>query len=565
VAVAEAASTGEPAGRPVEAPEAAPVAGVRPVRIRYFVRLKLRMIGNGLRGNAARIVAFCLSLFFGVWLAGTGFLLFSVSGVTNRPDAGLVVAAIGGAAVVLGWLLLPLLFFGVDETLDPARFALLPLPRRTLALGMLAGACVGVPGVATAVAFTGAVVAGGARAGLAGAAVGLAGALLSLLLCVVLSRAVTSAFAGLLRSRRVRDLTAFLLALAGASVGPVQLLAQSFAVHPSLAPALSAARILGWTPFAAGFAAPYDLVHGQPLLALVRLAIVAVSVLGLLWWWSTTLESAMVGTEASGSAGRRSDRLRGGAVGALVPAPLRRVRPDPYLGILARELRYWSRDPRRRSGLISITVSGAVVPLALQLAGEGHASSLPFAAGLAGVLGAVLLANQFGFDGSAYAMHMLAAVRGRTELRARASALALVFVPLIVLIIVAVGLFTHAGRLVVPALGTVVAAFGSSIAVSSVLSILAAYPLPDSRNAFAVNAGSGSTKGLLALVGMVASVALALPVLLAAALLPRDLVALVLPAGLAWGVAAALLGTYIGGDMLERRGPELLVAVTENR
>ena len=39
---------------------------------------------------------------------------------------------LGGGLLVLGWLLLPLVFFGVDETLDPARFALLPLPRRTL-------------------------------------------------------------------------------------------------------------------------------------------------------------------------------------------------------------------------------------------------------------------------------------------------------------------------------------------------------------------------------------------------------------------------------------------------
>ncbi len=34
-----------------------------------------------------------------------------------------------GAAVVLSWTLVPLLFFGVDETIDPARFALLPVPR----------------------------------------------------------------------------------------------------------------------------------------------------------------------------------------------------------------------------------------------------------------------------------------------------------------------------------------------------------------------------------------------------------------------------------------------------
>ena len=49
---------------------------------------------------------------------------------------------------MLGWLLLPLVFFGVDETLDPARFALLPLPRRTLVTGLFAAALIGVPALA---------------------------------------------------------------------------------------------------------------------------------------------------------------------------------------------------------------------------------------------------------------------------------------------------------------------------------------------------------------------------------------------------------------------------------
>src|SRR5439155_6632693 len=134
--------------------------------------------------------------------------------------------------------------------LDPARFALLPLRPRTLAAGMLAAACVGIPGLATAVALVGAVVGAGVRGGALAAVVGLAGAALGLLLCVVLSRAVTSGFAALLRSRRVRDLTALLLALFAASIGPIQLFVRSLAVHTSFAPVVRVAHVLGWTPLA---------------------------------------------------------------------------------------------------------------------------------------------------------------------------------------------------------------------------------------------------------------------------------------------------------------------------
>src|SRR5205823_3834043 len=249
------------------------VTATAPVRTRYFVRLKLRLLRNGLRGPGTRVFGFVLGLVVGFWMAAAGFLWFLLAGLEPRADIGLVTVVFTGSAIVLGWVLLPLLFFGVDETLDPARFALLPLPRRTLARGMLAAAAVGIPGVATAVALAGAVVAAGTRGGVPGAAVGLAGAVLTLLLCVAASRALTSAFAALLRSRRARDLTALLLAVVAASVGPIQLFANSLAVHASLAPVLRAARVLAWTPLGAGFAAPYDIVAHRPLLAAARLAI----------------------------------------------------------------------------------------------------------------------------------------------------------------------------------------------------------------------------------------------------------------------------------------------------
>ncbi len=47
----------------------------------------------------------------------------------GAAEAGYVVAVlVRWPSSSLAWTLVPLLFFGVDETLDPARFALLPLP-----------------------------------------------------------------------------------------------------------------------------------------------------------------------------------------------------------------------------------------------------------------------------------------------------------------------------------------------------------------------------------------------------------------------------------------------------
>jgi ABC-2 type transport system permease protein len=525
-----------------------------------FVRLKLRIMTHRLRGRARRIVGFVLSAIAGLWLAGSGFLLFLGSGAADR-DAGYVLVAFAGGGVVLGWVLLPLLFFGVDETLDPARFALLPLPRRTLALGMLAGALVGIPGAATALAFVGVCLAGWWRAGPAGAVVGTLGAALALLLCVVASRALTSAVAGLLRSRRVRDLAAVLLALLAASIGPINLTLASTFQHPSLGPALRVARVVGWTPLSAGFIAPYDVADGHPLLAVARLALVAGTVALLLLWWATTLESAMVGTTAGGAVARA---VRGGAVAALTPRVLGSLRAGPFSAIMAQELRYWSRDARRRASLISITIGGAVVPVALRLlpAEHGkHGVSLPLAVVFSSVTGAAMLANQFGFDGSAYSAHLLAAVPGRVDLRARAAALSLIMLPLVVVIVVAVALLSGDAADLAQALGVVAAMYGTSMGVASVLSVVAAFPVADSSNIFASSGGSGTAKGLFTLIGMAVSAAVASPVLLAALLLPAALAWTALPLGVVFGIGAVLVATYLVGDHLDRSGPELLAEV----
>src|SRR5690606_28105223 len=119
---------------------------------------------NGFRGQPWRVVAFVFGILFGLWMAGLAALGLTTSGTVDA-EIGFMVAVYTGSALVLGWALLPLLFFGVDETLDPARFALLPLRRGTLVRGMLAAAFVGTPAMATLLGTGGLVAAAAIRFG----------------------------------------------------------------------------------------------------------------------------------------------------------------------------------------------------------------------------------------------------------------------------------------------------------------------------------------------------------------------------------------------------------------
>ncbi|HEY8473518.1 MAG TPA: ABC transporter permease [Natronosporangium sp.] len=547
------------------------------VTLGTFVRLKLRLLGNGLRGRPARVWLFVAGGLFALYLAGVGFLLFAVSGVGD-PQVRLLVASYGGAALVLGSTLLPLVWFGIDDTLDPARFALLPLGRWRLVLGLFAAALLSVPSAALLLATTGLLVPVGRHGGAGAVAAQLVGLLAGLLLCVAAGRAVTSAFATMLRSRRVRDLAGVLLAALAALLGPAQLAIISATQNADLDQLTTAARVVGWTPLGAPYTIGIEVAEGRPVAALAKLAITGAAIAGLLWWWTRSLESAMVGAATAGPA--RADRpARGGPVSQLFPRLVPGLPATGFGAIVAREVRYWWRDAKRRANVISITVVGVLVPvivtagggrITLDFDGEGFvASASPTMINVTvlfvGAFAAAMLANQFGFDGSSYAAHLIAGVPGGRELRARAIGHAILIVPVLVLVSVVAAAMLADPAVAPAAAGVVFAGYGAGVAVNTFVSVLAAYPLPETANPFATATGSGLAKSLLALVAMVAASIIAAPVLAIAAALGDAWPWLAVPIGAAYGAGAAALGCYLAGDVLDRRAPELLAAVTPSR
>ena len=116
--------------------------------VAVLVGLKLRLLRNALRQSAWRIVGVVLATAYGLFLvalAVVGMIALRFTGVAVGPD----VVVVGLSALTLGWTLVPLLASGMDDTLDPGRFALLPLRARELLPGLVASSLVGVPGVAT--------------------------------------------------------------------------------------------------------------------------------------------------------------------------------------------------------------------------------------------------------------------------------------------------------------------------------------------------------------------------------------------------------------------------------
>lgn len=545
--------------------------------MRHFARLKLRLLANGFRGRPARVVTFVIGGLFGLYLATIGFLLFAGSAAAE-PEIRHMIAAFGGAALVLGAAVLPLVWFGVDDTLDPARFALLPLPRTRLVTGLLVAAVLGVPAAGLLIATAGLLVPAAVHGGWWAAVVQLLGICAGLLLCLVTARAVTSAFARVLRSRRVRDLAWVLIACVAALLGPLQLLVISAIQRAEWDRLAAAARVIGWTPLASAYTTGFEITAGRPAAAVVKLLITVVALGLLLWWWVSTLESAMVGAAASrpGRGGRRE----GGASSQLLPRLLPGLPASPFGALVAREIRYWWRDARRRSSLIMIVVIGLFVPVfvtagAIGFALDGGQASIGFS--LAGAASPVtvhltmlfvstfttsMLANQFGYDGTGYAAHLIAGVPGRLELRARAVAYSVAMVPLLVVVGLVMAAVQGSVATAPAAWGILAAGYGTGLAVNQLLSVLTPYPLPETSNPFATGSGEAAAKSMLALGGLLFASAGAVPVLLLASLLGDAWPWVAVPVGVGYGVAAVVLGSYLAGDHLDRRAPEVLAAVT---
>lgn len=250
--------------------------------------------------------------------------------------------------LAVGWVVLPVLTFGSDDLLDPARLVLLPLTGRQLVTVMGVGALIGVAPVATVVAALGLVPA--TASGPASAVIAVLSVLLLVVLCVSASRATTVALSGLLRSRRGRDLGVVVTAAVALLFQLVNPLIQIMLRRgePGENALSGLAGPLRWTPPGLLAAAP-----GRSLPAAIgSLLAVAVVIAVLVVVWERLLRRSLERPASGAARRRRSTTLapRG------IPLP-----PGRAGAITAKDLRYLGREPRRLVATITSTLLPVLV------------------------------------------------------------------------------------------------------------------------------------------------------------------------------------------------------------
>ena len=518
---------------------------------RLLVQLKLRLLLNALRSSATAKVSFIVSTTFAVLLAaGTFWLLSAFRHSTYSVELTSVIFTV----FAFGWLLAPILVFGIDSTLDPATLALYPLRTRPLAVGLLAASATGAWPLANVIGLLGVTV-GLARGGL-GVLVAVIAVVLQVLFCIALSRFVVTSLAGLLRSRRGRDLAAFLII-------PLFALYEFFAqVVPKAAAEgkITAASFAGfdswmrWLPPGLAAHAIQDASDGRPGLALARLAVLAAVIVVFVLLWVRELSRALVTADTT----TQSAQVRS--------ATLRLARYGLRGAVAARTLLYQRREPLSLVYWAMVAVITAAVSASSIIGHNRHPGVVVASAVFGAAFIGIFHANMAGMTGPPFFLEATALSRTR-DLRAYFSGqnlvLAVIGAPLVVAICFGLAAAAHHPGIGVEAAPVVLAGLGASLGLSNLFTVALPYPMVRRTGTPILVAAPGySANRLGGVFGTLAGTAVAAaPVIAGAVLAASDPLAIrlgvLLPCAAVYGFVLALAGVRLAAGAGAGKLPEL--------
>lgn len=544
----------EPGVAPASAGMTALVGTAQPrtgalARVRVLVRLRFRVLWNTLTRHPWQLVGAIIGVLYGLGVLGMVVVgLVAASGLD--PELARTSLIFGGAALILGWMLGPIVSSGMDRTLDPARLVMFPMSAGTQLSGIVAASLLGVPGIVTLL-----VSAATAATWFRSPAAVIAAILLApvaALTCVLACQLMVTALSRATASRRFREIIGgiviLLLVCAGPLIAGIGSGAAAFAERlPAIAEGIS------WSPLGAVWAVPAELARGAWGVAAAKLLIALATPVLLFFAWRP-LYLSNLGAMTEGS---RATAKRGAGWFARFP-------DTPRGAVAARAFTYWLRDPRYLQSLLVVLVMPVI--FAFVSGSSGAPIMLPGSTVMVAVMLSLSTFTDISYDGTAFSTHILRGVRGIDDRLGRIWANALLAIPSVIIVALVttaiVGRFDQLPTL----LGLTAAVTLGGFGVSSVCSALFIMPVPQSgENPFVSKPGAG----MLSLIGMAGSygslAVIALPTIgltIAAAITEQPLyIWLTLGVGLVSGALVCWLGVRWGAAIYDRKAPELLARV----
>jgi ABC-2 type transport system permease protein len=521
--------------------------------VTHLLRLRLLVLKNSLLRSTWQLVA----VIFGA-LYGFGVLFGATIGLVALSGAPVAIArtvvVLAGSALVLGWVVIPLLASGIDQTLEPARLVTFPIPLNTLLLGLALSGLVGVPGIVTMI---GALATAGTwwqhpLIALLAAACAAIGATT----CIVGSRAVTTLSSTFTSGRRFREAAGFLAMIPLVLLGPI-IVSLSSGLRTATDALPSLANALAWTPLGALWAVPSDVAVGQWGVASLHFLIGVATLALLLVVWRRSLALALATPAHTTSRSRGKGKL---GFLALFPA-------TPAGAVAARSLTYWMRDPRYARQLLVVPLIPALM---LFYSRNGPVELLHSVGPIVALLMSLSIFSDLSFEGTAFATQISSGIRGGDDRLGRAAALASFGLPIVIFFSVGSVWISGSWSMLPGLLGVSIGVFLSGLGVSSFSSARIVIPVPaPGDNPFKAAPGAGFTTALTTFATWGVLAVLVLPELVLAVVGSATGVDLLgwigLVVGIALGSLLLVVGIRLGGAQLDRAAPELLERLARQR
>ncbi|WP_217183342.1 hypothetical protein [Streptomyces sp. AC495_CC817] len=512
----------------------------------HVLRLRAALLLGSLRGERRWRTLGMLA----VVVVLTAVVCAAVLSLDDAPVAvARTVVVLGSAAILLGFLVGPILVGSVDQ-LDPRRFAVFGVDERRMPWILALASLVSVPSLAViAVNVCVCVVAVQLGTPWPAAVVMILLGVFSTLIAARIGMAVNAL---LLPERRSRELTA-LFALAIIVIAfPVAVFLASLRWDGHVPDAVaSITSTIGLTPLAAPSGFLFAVAVGDTAGAWVG-GIIAVVTAAALWVaWSWLVRRLLTTTERPAASKERT----GLGWFGLLPS-------NAFGAIAARSLVYWLRDRRYIMNLIVVPVAGALTVLPLLVAGVPLEIAALIPVPVMALFFGWLPHNDVAYDSTALWTHVASGVRGVPDRLGRLVPVVLVAVPVLAIAVPLTMLWIADWRLLLPLTGLAASLLLSALGTSSIVSVVAPYAVSRPGDSPFQQPQRPTSRGAYGpAVAFLGAMILSIPTIwlfVLTAVEGAQYAPATLWAGIATGAGALLIGVVIGGRIFERGGERLM-------
>ncbi len=549
-------------------------------KLRWLFWLRWKTLLRGYSRNPLSIVGSIFMLLFIVFFAGAVAVgtFFAYRLLPSPADSEVLYLVL--TAVLLLWIVLPLLEFTANEGLDASKLILFPLTRAELMVSLLFSTLLDIPTIGLVLVLV---------AVIAGWAVSVPVAILACVTMLVfyiqvvgISQLVLALFMRVLQGRRFRDLSIIIIAVFTSSCYLIQqfVLGGTRILHlyDNLQSA-SFSPYLQWLPSGLAARSITQAIQGNWGASIATLGLLLLTSVLTLYLWQFVLQRSLSASEVGGSARVRNRRRQQTAIVAAGVQPAStsiwgRIIPPEVSALALKELKYFWRDPQLKAMMFQSVIYVAIFlvapllnPSSSRFGGNGYVLLITPMIVLLFML--TLSLNTLGLERQSLTTLFLFPVAPQRILWGKNLAVAtLGIVELVVL--VSIGAFlSHAWNFVLPVFIGGLAGMGVTLGCGNFTSVYFPQHMRQTQRGFRATGQTsqgGCLRAIMSFVMLVVTLILLIPVALALGL-PMILRvewiwSITIPLTLIYGIAFHQIATrFVAPRMLEQ-APEILAITT---